>query len=126
MLPRHSARRAGRGFARLCPPRARPLQRLERKSRGVTARAVSAASSHPVLMAVEPDAFEMAEQRRELVAVGVRQCRLEQRRNIGAQMFGVAGAEQDDVDARLVPREATGCLDQIGRALLVKEKAERI
>jgi hypothetical protein len=35
-------------------------------------------------MAIQPDAGEVAEQRRELCLVGLRQRRLEQRFNIGA------------------------------------------
>src|SRR6202023_2341917 len=57
------------------------------------------------LMTVQPDAGEAAEQRRELRPIGVRQRRLEQRGDVAAQMRRVAGAEQHDVDTRLMARE---------------------
>ena len=77
-------------------------------------------------MAIEPDAGEVAEQRHELRPIGVRQRRLEQRGDVAAQMRGVAGAEQHDVDARLMAREAVGRLDHVGGAGLVHQEAERI
>src|SRR5580704_1758666 len=81
---------------------------------------------HRWLLAVEPDAGEVAEQGRELFLVGLRQRRLEQRGDVAAQMRGIAGAEQHDVDARLMARKPVGRLDQIGGAGLVHQKAERI
>ena len=65
------------------------------------------------LMRIQPDAdIEVAEQFDQPVAIRLRQWRLLQRRDIGAQMLGIAGAEQDHVGARLVPREAIGRLGQ--------------
>src|SRR5580704_13823473 len=71
------------------------------------------------LMAIEPDAGEVAEQRHEFRPIGLRQRRLEQRGDIGAQMRGVAGAEQHDVDARLMARKPVGGLDHVGGAGLM-------
>ena len=44
----------------------------------------------------------------EDAAVGFGQGRLQDRGDIGAQMFGVAGAEQHDIDPRFVPHKAVG------------------
>ena len=54
---------------------------------------------------VEPDPDKMPEQRREPRAVGLGQRRLQNGGDIAAQMLVIAGAEQDDIDTRLVPDE---------------------
>ena len=78
------------------------------------------------LMAIQPDAGEVAEQRRELRPVGLRQRRLEQRGDVGAQMRGVAGAEQHDIDTRLVPHKAVGGIRHRGGATRMDQKTERV
>src|SRR5258708_16652776 len=75
---------------------------------------------------VEPDPDEMAEQSGEPVAVRIGQWRLQDRRDIAAQVALVAGAEQYDIDPGLVPHEAVGRVDDAGGAALMDEKAERV
>jgi hypothetical protein len=77
-------------------------------------------------MRVEADAGQMPEKLRKLLAVRLRQGRLEQRLDILPQVSRVAGAEQCDVDARLVPRIAIRRLDHARRAVLVHQEAQRI
>jgi len=54
---------------------------------------------------VEADPDEMAEQRAEAVAIRRGQGRLQDRGDVAAQMLGIAGAEQHDIDPGLVPHE---------------------
>src|SRR5437588_9730157 len=75
---------------------------------------------------VEADSDEMAEQRREAVAIGRGQGRLQDRGDIAAQMRGIAGTEQYDIDPGLMPYEAIGRIDDAARAALVNQKTQRI
>ena len=68
----------------------------------------------------------MPEQRREPRAVGLGQRRLQNGGDIAAQMLVIAGAEQDDIDTRLVPDEPVGRIDDAAGAALMHEKTERI
>jgi len=60
---------------------------------------------------VQPDPDQVAEEVREAGAVRFRQWRSEQRGDVAAQMLGIAGSEQHDIDTGLVPREAIGGVD---------------
>ena len=75
---------------------------------------------------VEPDPDKMPEQRCEPRAVSLGQRRLQDRGDIAAQMRVITGAEQDDIDTRLVPDEPVGRIDDAAGAALMHEKTERI
>src|SRR5271166_3663459 len=55
---------------------------------------------------VQPDPDQVAEEAREAGVVRFRQWRSEQRGDVGAQVLGITGAEQHDIDSRLVPYKA--------------------
>ena len=50
----------------------------------------------------------------------------QQRRDIRPQVIRVAGAEQHDVDARLVPHKTIGGLGDRARTAFVDEETERV
>src|SRR6516162_5557288 len=60
---------------------------------------------------IQPDPNQTPEEAREAGAVRFRQWRSEQRGDVGAQMHGITGSEQHDIDTGLVPREAIGGVD---------------
>src|SRR6516165_7914371 len=75
---------------------------------------------------IQPDPDQMAKEAREAGAVHFRQWRSEQRGDVGAQVLGIAGSEQHDIDSGLVPREAIGGVDDALRTALINQKVERI
>src|SRR6266571_8036244 len=75
---------------------------------------------------VQPYPDHVPEQLGELAAIGLRQRRLEDRGDVGAQVLLATGAEQDHVDPGFVAHEAVGRVLQTGGAALVEEEIERI
>src|SRR5207302_1662284 len=75
---------------------------------------------------VEADPDEMAEQRGELLPIGLGQWRLQDRSDVAAQVALVASAEQYDVDPRLMTHETVGRVDDAAGAALVDQKTERV
>ena len=59
---------------------------------------------------IQPDPDQMPEQFREPLAVSRGQRWLQDRGDVGTQMRRVARAEQHDIDPRLVPDKAIGCI----------------
>src|SRR6516165_2649189 len=90
------------------------------------ASATSGAGPSGQMRRIQPDPDQMAEEAREAGAVGFRQWRSAQRGDVGAQMLGIAGSEQLDIDPGLVPRKAIGGVDDALGTALVNQKAERI
>src|SRR5262245_12875157 len=75
---------------------------------------------------VHPNPHQVSKKRHQLFAIGFWKRRLEERFDIRTQMSGITGAEEHDVDARLVPRKSIGGLGDCARAIFVDKEGERL
>ena len=75
---------------------------------------------------VEPDAAEVAEQVLQSGSVRGGQWRFQDRFDVAAQVAGVAGAEQHDIDAGLVADITIGRIGHARRTLGMDHKRQRI
>jgi hypothetical protein len=75
---------------------------------------------------IHPDADQVTEERRQLLAIGDGQWRLEKRLDICTQVSSISGSEQNHVDARFVSNKPVGRLRDVAGTALVDQEGERL